>query len=96
MFYDIVIDVSGRQRIKYEKSTKIGVQNIFESFLADGSDFTFAVKEHIHNHLWYSDERDSNGDVNFVCENCDETFKLSQTVLTACHAGEAAAMEHGF
>lgn len=96
MLYDIVIDVSGRQGVTYEQSTKIGAQNIFESFLTDGIDFTIAVKPHVHEHLWYSPDRAGNGALKIQCENCDETFRISQTLLTACHAGEAAAQEHGF
>lgn len=96
MLYDIDVDVSGHRRIKCEKSTKIQAQNIFESFLVDGSSFTIAVRQHIHEHLWYSNDRRSDGDVSFVCENCDETFKISQTLLNACFAGELMAREHGF
>lgn len=95
MLYDIQVDVSGSRRIPYWKSTKIQAQNIFESFLADGKDFTFTVNQHIHRHLWYSNDRHDNGDVNFICESCDEGFKLSQTLLAACFAGELIARENG-
>lgn len=96
MLYDVKVNVSGGRSITYKKSTKIGVQNILESFLADRSAFTFVVEEHVHNHLWYSVGHEGSSDVNFMCKDCDETFKISQPALTVIFIREQTARENMF
>lgn len=96
MTYDLEIHVSGKPRpTTHFECTEAMAQNVIASYMQDVVDFTIIAKPHIHDHLWYSPDRAGNGALKIQCEDCDESFTISQTLLNACYAGEVMAREDG-
>jgi hypothetical protein len=96
IMYSVQVDIGSRS-ITLAGCTRIQAQNIMESYLRDGlAEFTLTVKQEVHEHLWYGRDRDSGLNVIFECEECDETFTISQPALNVCFAGVLEARAHGF
>jgi hypothetical protein len=95
MLYNLVITTQTR-KLTQPQVTQIQAQNIFESHIRDGVDFTIKVSEHVCEHKWNAVYDFVKRELQMTCERCDGEFEISDTVLAACYDSGQEAKKHGF